>query len=720
MKKRTSNKKLVGKLTALVIAALMLVSVVPMTALAAPTGYQSGDKVLYLPSMSASDPGIVNPYGVTVSAPTANLNMKLDESDPTKLMVTNNPSGAGGAGVGLVTDLPLDTTSQYTIEYYAKLNASTAMIFGLCQNPAYPIEGANLIIPADGSSVCTHSKWWANGWNNANGSRWGKTMNTNVWETRDNAEGFVRFVLTIDKGWITLSIGGTPITTKWNLNSKYNNNFVNMSSFKYKTLCLEAGISDDSGTFAWPAVGACALEVKDISIYSGIVEIAPKEYKDGDLLLELPSLNADKVTGNNFDISIRNTADADGTRDAGDSTKILAKSTATTGGVGLYTNLPLSSDSAYTVEYYAKVTDASKGMGVFLGFTGNQNWVTYGANMYAYATGKTVNMASKYEANCFFKEGSEDDRYGVNTSYNIWDRADENGFVKFVLTFDGRYMTLSVDGSNIGVRYDLTRVESGKHSRGVVPSFDDLTKGTLCIGAGFSSADSTASVAADDCVVQIKDISIYAGVRTEVELRDSTGKTLSKESTFASDGVTVSEFPAIESEKQVVWFNANNGYAASSGITYNRDTVLVAEEKALDFSDIVGVQLGQAESGRQDIRLIGGLYNLEGENVGFDVLIKYKDAEGNIKEDKHRVTGTYVYNSLNATVDGEIKNCTASSLGAYYLFALVIEDIPTGEGVQLDFTVAAFRTVDGQRVYSEISEFSVVNGAVSTTAAPLA
>ena len=115
------------------------------------------------------------------------------------------------------------------------------------------------------------------------------------------------------------------------------------------------------------------------------------------------------------------------------------------------------------------------------------------------------------------------------------------------------------------------------------------------------------------------------------------------------------------------------------------------------------------------------MYNTEGTSVGFDVLIEYMK-DGELKQDKYRITSTSVYESINANVDGDITNHTAKDLGANYLIVLAVEGVDTTNYSQIDFKVASFRTFDGSdvRVYSEIFEFSIVDGEFTTTADRLA
>ena len=267
--------------------------------------------------------------------------------------------------------------------------------------------------------------------------------------------------------------------------------------------------------------------------------------------------------------------------------------------------------------------------------------------------------------------------------------------------------------TDIGVKYDLNRPATNDFV-----AFDNWSVKTLCLEAGFTAINSTATTPANgDCIVELKDISIYAGVRTTVEVRDENGNVLDKKSTFDKNGISADQLATVEGE-QVIWCNRYTGaIAAAPTGTYKKDTVLVAKSRALTASELVGAQAGEIKDNKQNIRIVSALYNLEGSSVGFDVLVRYKKTgENTITEDKYRLVSDTVYEAINGTVDGDIVNYTAASLGANDLSALVIEGVSTEYGT-IEITVAAFRTFDDPdvRVYSEIATFYVVDGDISTT-----
>ncbi|MBQ8817128.1 MAG: hypothetical protein IJZ83_00975 [Clostridia bacterium] len=445
----------------------------------------------------------------------------------------------------------------------------------------------------------------------------------------------------------------------------------------------------------------------------------PAGYQDGDLLLKMDALDG-TATYNPYGVELGTSTAKNAKLDEDDKTKILTTSgSPSAGGVGITTNLPFGSSTKYTIEYYAKLTEYSKNYGVFFGFCQDTNEAYKGANMLTYATLNKVNTYSKWWVNGYYKEDSSD-RYGRGIGCNPWTvRADADGFVRFVLTFDGQYMSLSIGGIAVDVRYDLENPETTNFT-----SISNWPNKNLCLSAGFTNKDqgTAKTVEQDYCVVEIKNISVYAGVRTAVEVRDEDGNVLKKVETFDEEGIAATAFNQVEGD-QVIWCDPYTGAVveAPSG-TYTSDTVFIAKSRDRKASDVIGVQLGEVgDDGKRNIRIVGGMYNTEGTSVGFDVLIEYMK-DGELKQDKYRITSTSVYESINANVDGDITNHTAKDLGANYLIVLAVEGVDTTNYSQIDFKVASFRTFDGNdaRVYSEIFEFSIVDGKFTTTADRLA
>lgn len=129
----------------------------------------------------------------------------------------------------------------------------------------------------------------------------------------------------------------------------------------------------------------------------------------------------------------------------------------------------------------------------------------------------------------------------------------------------------------------------------------------------------------------------------------------------------------------------------------------------VEFRGIQSSLTPDTEAGTTSVRFIGALNSLEYEAVGFLVLATYRDAAGVIHtlEGEIDKSTTTVFGSVRAGIDTTV---TAEDLGCRYLYALTINNVPIGEGVQVDFTVAPYTVVDGSTVYGAESVCSFVNG----------
>ena len=209
-----------------------------------------------------------------------------------------------------------------------------------------------------------------------------------------------------------------------------------------------------------------------------------------------------------------------------------------------------------------------------------------------------------------------------------------------------------------------------------------------------------------------------------VEFRNAEGTLISK-AEFDGDTYTVTELPTVEGAdmSKMIWKNVGSGAIIEEGTVLSQSAIVFLTEIRTKQNEVLGIQLGNAVDGKQNIRFIGGVYYAEPEcfGIGFEITFKYKDESGEIVERYYESTLHTVYTSIDATVDGNIKNVSAKELGANYLFALVLEDVPTDLG-QLDVTVTTFKAYGAKLLrYRDDSTvtFSILNGAVDSTLAPL-
>ena len=110
---------------------------------------------------------------------------------------------------------------------------------------------------------------------------------------------------------------------------------------------------------------------------------APTPYEDGVLLLKMANMHTGSVTYNPYGVKLSNSgavvSDWGATKQ-----EIVSTNADPWGAVGLNTDLPFGSNTAYTVEYYVKLEDPSNGMGALVGFSqhADNSYAYYGHNMY--------------------------------------------------------------------------------------------------------------------------------------------------------------------------------------------------------------------------------------------------------------------------------------------------------------------------------------------------
>ena len=193
--------------------------------------------------------------------------------------------------------------------------------------------------------------------------------------------------------------------------------------------------------------------------------------------------------------------------------------------------------------------------------------------------------------------------------------------------------------------------------------------------------------------------------------------------TITGESLTITEFPKIKIDNvvvdNVIWTDAFTKAIVDLPLTATDNTVLVAKIPGINDSSMLGVQCGAANNNKQSLRFIGGIYNLDGDAVGFEITVKYKE-NGELVTRSYKKSVDKVYTSINATENGDIKNVTAKELGALYLYAVVLEGVPTNAG-QIDVTVKSFKTVYGGMLDVQGSQMtvSILDGVVNNALSPL-
>ena len=211
----------------------------------------------------------------------------------------------------------------------------------------------------------------------------------------------------------------------------------------------------------------------------------------------------------------------------------------------------------------------------------------------------------------------------------------------------------------------------------------------------------------------------FAEATALVEIKGLDGAVLEKYD-VGSEGIVIDKFPELNTQEEYFWFDLTTGAIVEAPLTLTASTVIAAKSFGRNETAMLGVQLGAVSGGKQNIRFIGGTYNLEGVAVGVAITVKYKDASGAIVERTYQKLVHEVYGAINATENGEMVNVTAAELGAPYLYAIVLEGVPADAG-QLDITVKSIKAVGNGNIVISGTEmsFSMINGAVDSQLAPL-
>lgn len=396
------------------------------------------------------------------------------------------------------------------------------------------------------------------------------------------------------------------------------------------------------------------------------------------------------------------------------------------GGIALNTGLDLSADTPYTVEFYVKRTEAAIAGKVqfvigFLkdGFQGDSNGYIFSKTestaFILQNDGKYVGHITEWSPNSNYRQECK----GIE---DYWaSGANEEGYTRFVMTYEKGTVKF-YSGTDLLTSFPL--------GRGNIVNISTFAK--LNLTAGFFNVSvypqekTTETLESGKEFADLKDISIYSGVHTPVELDIMEGRmkcvqflkedgTLLQMLPIVDGSVSVESFPEVDAgNKELYWIDQNTGKLLQDGpMTFTENTVIVAKLVGVNKTEIFGVQNSTPADGKVTARFVGGVYNLVGDNVGFDIVVHYKDGNGNLVDQKYRKEGSTVYLSILA--DGE--TIQANDKGVNYLFALVLEDIPA-EG-QIDFEIKAFKTVKGMRVYGEKVTASMLNGVFDENLSPL-
>lgn len=117
------------------------------------------------------------------------------------------------------------------------------------------------------------------------------------------------------------------------------------------------------------------------------------------------------------------------------------------------------------------------------------------------------------------------------------------------------------------------------------------------------------------------------------------------------------------------------------------------------------------DEGREvfDVRLISLLNSLEHAAAGYEIVASYQDTDGEVHVKQYDKTTDTVYTSLQQTVNGEVKEWTASDNGGKYILALAVNGI-YADLSRLELMVRPYTLgSDGNKAYGTAS-YLMYNG----------
>ena len=291
---------------------------------------------------------------------------------------------------------------------------------------------------------------------------------------------------------------------------------------------------------------------------------------------------------------------------------------------------------------------------------------------------------------------------------------------------------MKVGDEVVSTSWDLENVA---HSAGVKLSDFKSKKLSFCIGYSNYNGGVPAQKGTD--VLDVKNISIYEGVVENTDIlpqfqfvtyENERGALLRKDLFDEENGyIMVESFPKTSTTMDSIWVDKATGIIALPPVA-GEDPMMITEpmtfvvtEKAPNTSDVLDVQYSEAKDGKQSIRFIGGVYNTNCTGVGFEITARYRKEDGTFVEKTYVLSGTAVYDSIDATESGTMKNGYATDLGAFYIFGAVLDGVPTDIG-QIDFEIVPFKTMGkfAIRIDGTPVTVSVKNGVVDCTLKPIA
>ncbi len=652
---------------------------------------------------------------------------------------------------GVNTDLPLTAQSKYVIEYEANPNGNTGLRSALCFSRTAN-GNAQGIFNTNNSTVST-----IRGYSTGIGIHKlvdGSSSFQNFWTY--NTNGYQKFHIVIDGMKATMYVGGAKTATYdfsqledgksgdtgypsayltlafktyTNQETKTGDLHVNVRNivvYNGNSLKRTVTFEDTNGdeinsttynvgdSINYPTVN---VDSKNIIIWKNEagdivkpymvtenVTLRAYEIEAGEALLTMSTLNSDAVDASASDsgVSVTQINPQNATKGEDDGINFSTFESKDDDGnlvyvspwtnYGVTTNLPLGGISKYTIEYKAKLPSEINDVYTAMCFAQTANNNAQGLFTYNHV----VSSVRGYSTGYYTEAGGE----GSVSFKNIWTAFDDkDGYTTFHVEIDGYNATLYIGGRKAGT-WDISNPTNDNNAGGFESNYLTLTfKQHIMHNAEGENEEAGAAVA------NVKDITVYAGNIMSgrgVTFYDLDGNVMDA-SGFYEDGeqITFPEITAAEG-KQIIWKVEHTNVIALAPYTVAGPVTFTAHEVDNTQSFVAGSQLGDInkETNKVNIRFVGGIYDLDGDKVGFEI------STGDKKWDR---SSNVVYKSIIEVVNGQENTVSADKLGASYLFALSLSNVPA-EG-EIIFTVKPYKVVGGEKKYGEEATITIKNGA---------
>ena len=702
------------KLFSIALAALMLVSALPLTAFATEgaaddvaeknlftTNYDTvvndENLILSIDNLADATNAVANDYKVTGTNFGGTVPVGDDVCDPS--------ASAGWKYAAYETNIPLSEKSQYTITFRAKSNVA---------NSSWMLAFAD-VDSADGAGrdACTQGVNLTDKYSNvafrmSPGTSYdGKFVYhglANLGEYHDYTISIngTDIIFMIDGGYVTTFSVATPTSDHISYTGEepFVSDTLALGALMRTTTTATETKTTEDGTTVYPL-----MSFQNIRVYNGAVTRTMNEVEDGTLLFSMDSATSENIhtfESQFSDVKARATGRLMSPNYYNAETNKIIFSGGSAPGRNLssvWTNVPLTAQSKYTIEFKIKQLTVNCMQNAGICWAVRHDGNDYG--MVLTQASQHYNINAGGYAGAVMLPGNSSPTETLNAP------VDAEGFTTVRVDINGANATTYIDGKVIK-SYNFT----------YAPGTDNLIMTT---SFKISNVGYTEDMTGTVDVGEVKDVKVYAGnvgskVDVTFEKADGTAISATKVAPLATPAFP--EYTPAEGNTVVWKVKGTDTVATPNEYVVNGDVTLVAYEYHTAEVKYFGVQQSLAtEDGKCQLRVLATLKGLDADNAGFDIEAKYMDGETLVERTDLGSYVTVVYDKINATENNTVRTVDAEENGGNYIMGLVINGVPVDAG-QIDFYIKAFVTIDGEKVYSDTDyrTVSLVDGQLTKDA----